>query len=557
MTESLRQLVADFVVRVDADGAMKRGEAGINSLKAKFQSLDSTVQKTGQSTQGFFARLGASMRGLGGGGGLGIGGAINASSAGIGRGISGAVAGIATLQNGLAALAGGFIGSQIKSLIDDIGGIGEEAARLGVANDEFQRLRVLAEQNATSVQALGTAFRTIGKSAVDPTKETTAAFQKLGVAVKNSDGTFRARNDLFFDSAMALADVQNESERATLAQQLYGRSAIELLPLLSQGSEGIRNQRAELEKLPVVTDAAIEAADHFGDEWPKTMLRLKAVAGEVLLKVVLPALEALLKVVNVLSEGFVKLTKTFSPMTIGLAALVVGMSPLVSQFRMLIALGGGWGSLVKSVVGSAWKMTKALAPAVAAFLVLEDVFTFFAGGDSLIGRGLEKAFGPGVKKTIDDLRDAAKELWAWLSGEKTDLSKFGSLVNEIGQAIKLMIHDALVALGLRGGEMGLAGLDAYEKRQAQTGGATMVPNARGGETAMAFNPATGAFMPVPTPLAAPAPAVAPGQYGPPPPPAGDISITINNPAPGEGLKLAGQVKGVLQRPPDAVLGTVQ
>lgn len=450
MTSALRQLVAEFTVKVDSAGAMKRGEAGINQLKSRFQQLDATVAKTSATTGGFFSRIGS---------------AVNASSTGIGRGIGGFARAVTSLQVGLAALAGGVVGSQIKSLVDTIGGIGEEAAKLGVTNAEFQRLDVLAKQNATSVQSLGTAFRTIGKAAVDPTKETTSAFQRLGVAVKNTDGTFRGRNDLFFDSAMALADISNESERATLAQQLYGRSAIELLPLLSQGSDGIRAQRAELEKLPVVSDSAIAAADQLGDRWPGTMLRLKAVAGDVLERIVLPLLEALTTTVELVADAFGKLLKIFNPMTIGLAALVVGLSPLVSQFRLLVALGGGWGALTKNVVRGAGAMAKALGPAVLAFLLLEDIFVFFSGGKSLIGRGLEKAFGPGLKKTIDDIRDAVKDLWGWLSGEKTDLGKFKSLVEEIGLAIRLMINDALAMLPGSGRTAGLTGLNQYERNQ--------------------------------------------------------------------------------------------
>lgn len=619
MAESLRQLVASFIVQVDPDGALKRGNAQVNALKGSLKSIDPVAKTTSLAlSSGFLlaaasadrmtssvAKAVASVKLLGtgagggalarlfGGGGLASGGgpkllgagadplagwrdllgaggggrkgpsfgqSVDASSAGIGKALGGALSAVTSLQAGLAALAGGVVGSQVKALIDSIGGIGEEAAKLGVTNAEFQRLDVLAKQNATSVQALGAAFQIMARNVTHPSEQARAALTELGVSVKDSNGAFRSRSDLFFDIAGSLADVEDGTKRAALAQSLLGEGARQIAPLIANGRAGLEAQRAELEKLPIVSEAAIAAADHLGDRWAGTALRLKVVAADILERLVIPALELLTSGLELASAAIGKLVKWFNPWTHGVAALVVALSPLLSTMGALVALGGGWGALAKSVVGGLGKMVAAVAPALAAFLILEDLFVFFAGGKSLVGRGLEAAFGPGITKTVNDLRDAVKDLWGWITGENADLGKFKSMIDEISLALRLMIHNALAAVGIRD-EAGLAGLEKYEAGQAERAGPARVPNAGGGASNFAFNPATGGFMQVPSTIPTPGGLSAGGtSYGPPPPPNAaptSTSITIINPAPGEGMKLAGQVKGVLERDRNSDIANVQ
>jgi hypothetical protein len=524
MAEALRSLLADFQVRVDPEGNLRKGNLQVDALKAKFQGLGPTISASTSRIGGAFAGLRNSLNGGFGGGAPG----------------GGLLKGLFSLQNSLAALAGGFALNSLVGIVDQIGGIGEQAAKLGVTNAEFQRLDVLAKQNATSVQALGTAFRNLANAAVQPTKETTAAFARLGVETRNSDGSFRARQDLFFDTASALADMSDSTQRAALAQDVFGRSAIEILPLLSNGRKGIEEQRAALERLAVVSDSAIKAADEFSDSLPALKLELMALAGPVLEQIVVPALAVLRDVVLSVAKGFEFLTKRMNPAAVGFAALAIGLTPLVSQLRLLIALGGGWRVAAANMGKACVGLLRTVAPLVAAFLLLEDIFVFFTGGKSLTGQGLEKAFGPGVKKTVDDLREAFKDLWKWILGDGAG-EKFKSLMSEIGQALKLMIHDALSLVPGSGRTAGLAGLEAFESRQAemQARGEISIPaKVLGGVSEN--DPFMKSLLEVANRRTV-----------------GDTSVTIVNPPPGQGLQMAGQVKGVLDRSQAAVLGTVQ
>jgi hypothetical protein len=188
------------------------------------------------------------------------------------------------LQDAAPLLGAGATVAGVRHLVDSIGDISEGAQRLGVTTDEFQRLNVLAAQNNTSVEALGTAFRNLSNAAVEPTKQTTAAFTALGVSVKDGAGQFKSANDLFFDTTAALAGVGDETQRNALAQDLLGRSALELKPLFANGTAAVNEQRKELMGLHVISKETITQADRVSDTWKGLGLRFLA-ATEPLLKV--------------------------------------------------------------------------------------------------------------------------------------------------------------------------------------------------------------------------------------------------------------------------------
>lgn len=75
-----------------------------------------------------------------------------------------------------------------------------------------------------------------------------AAFETLEVSVTEADGSLRNNYDTFLDVIDALGQVENETERDTLANDLLGKSYSELKPLIQAGT-------AELKKY---TDAAKE-----------------------------------------------------------------------------------------------------------------------------------------------------------------------------------------------------------------------------------------------------------------------------------------------------------
>lgn len=334
----------------------------------------------------------------------------------------GLIATLGTVRNGLIALGVGTAVHAVKRLVDGIGDISEGAARLGVTTDEFQRMSAYARQNATDVDTLGTAFRTLATSAVDPSKESAAAFAKLGISVKDGSGQFKSSQDLFFETGEALAGVTNETERTELAQKLLGRSAMALKPMFAQGTEAFRKQREEMLKLKVLSPEVIGAADALSDSWVVLGTQLLATAGPVLQDVLFPALKALTGYLVDGIEWLGKFLKRTDLVAAGLTALAYVVSArlipgLVSVIANGIAAAGSMNAFAASSARAAWSFARLIV----GVLLLEDFITFLRGGDSEVGRMLDAVFGKGASagtlQALKDLAGAIKDVWRWLNGE--------------------------------------------------------------------------------------------------------------------------------------------
>lgn len=400
---------------------------------------------------------------------------------------------LATARNAFLAFAGGTAVRGVMHLVDSIGDISESSARLGVTTDQFQRLRVVADQNGTSVEALGTAFRTLSNAAVQPTKETTKAFDTLGLSVKDADGNFKSANDLFFEVARALAGVENETQRSALAQDLLGRSAQQLKPIFAGGTAAVDEMSASLSGMNVLSADTIKQADELSDKW-KTVGPAFLAAAEPLLKMLLPALETLtewiVKGVDIIGK-WVAQTDFASIALTALGAVMV--TRVIPGLQLMVGLGGGASRVLLNMAGSAAKAAIAFLRVALPLLAIEDFITFLRGGDSETGRLLDAVFGKGsadgTLKAIRDVTEAIKSLWNWITGNGKGEQWFG-MWREFTDGLKLIANDLAAAAGLGGPQF--------------TGGLNNGAIFRGSDfSGQTFDGAT-ATMPLPA-----------GQYGPP------------------------------------------
>jgi hypothetical protein len=337
----------------------------------------------------------------------------------------GLIASLATVRNGFLALGAGVAVHAIKGLVDGIGDISEGSARLGVTTDEFQRMSTYARQNATDVDTLGTAFRTLATSAVDPTKETTAAFAKLGVSTKDSSGQFKTSQELFFDVGESLAGVTNETVRTQLAQKLLGRSAIALKPMFAQGTEAFRKQREEMLKLKVLSPEVIDAADSLSDSWVALGTQLLATAGPVLEDVLFPALRTLTGLLVKGTEGLAKVIAKTNFTNVAIGALATGAGYLLITLPpLIVGLGGvatALGVVAANVAAALWPITAI----VLGFAAISDAVGFLQGKDSVIGAIFDALSGKGTSTAV---LDSIVTLWGTLAG----------FVKSVGDALGLI-----------------------------------------------------------------------------------------------------------------------
>ena len=153
-------------------------------------------------------------------------------------------ASIRSIMGGAIAAAGAYLSVRsIKSGIDELGNLSDLAMKAGTSVD------------ALTKSAL--AFQVAGLNL--PVESLARSFQYL------KKRTGEGGMDNFFKVAGEIAKIQNASERGAALVKNFGRSGLELQPLIDGGEEAIAKMHTLTEIMPGVSQAAADAGDATAD----------------------------------------------------------------------------------------------------------------------------------------------------------------------------------------------------------------------------------------------------------------------------------------------------
>ena len=265
------------------------------------------------------------------------------------RGLSMAAGGI-----GAALLANTYKAAQSADEIATL------AKQYGVTTDEIQRMNYAQELVDVSTDSMLGSMQKMTKQM----GANNSAFAELGVSITNTDGTMRDSTDVWYDVLAALGDVENETQRDILAQELFGRSAAELAGIIDDGGAALKAYGDEAEDAGLILGAdGVDAANQFND----AMDRLKATltgdllkAGASLAQSLVPVLEKIVGFVSKIFGWFANLSGTSQTVILAITGIIAAISPvagIISKIMQainflrpaLLALSGPVGIVIAAV----------------------------------------------------------------------------------------------------------------------------------------------------------------------------------------------------------------
>jgi len=175
------------------------------------------------------------------------------------------IAGAAMLAAGVALAAGLF------KMADSYTKAGDEIAKMskrtGIATEELSIMRHIAGLSGTSLESVEKGIKRMASTledAKDGLETYTKSFDKLGLSIE--DIVDMSPEEQFWAISEAIAAIEDPTERAALAQDMFGRAGTDLLPILADGKEGVDEMRESAEQYATIysVDAA-EASEHFQD----------------------------------------------------------------------------------------------------------------------------------------------------------------------------------------------------------------------------------------------------------------------------------------------------
>lgn len=144
-------------------------------------------------------------------------------------------------------------------------------------------------------------------SARDGSAAYAEAYEKLGVAITDADGSLRDSEEVYWEVIDALKGVSDETERDAISMQLFGKSAQDLNPLISQGSEGIAKLKKEAEEMgAVLSEDALLALGETDDSLQRlnqTTEIFKRQVGAAIAPAVQAAAETAIGVINRIGDA--------------------------------------------------------------------------------------------------------------------------------------------------------------------------------------------------------------------------------------------------------------
>lgn len=211
------------------------------------------------------------------------------------------------------------------------------AQRTGFSTEALSEYKHAAELSGTSLEAIETSVKRMQRTLLDAEqglKTATDSLDALGLSVQDLQGL--SPEQQFDILSTAIANVEDASRRAALAQEIFGRSGTELLPMLAAGADGIALMRQEARDLGLVFDQeAADAAARFNDD----MDRLKKAFSGVFMEVgknLLPVLTE--QLIPVIRDNIIPIVKDFAEKLSGLIKWFAELDPKWQKV-ILAALG--------------------------------------------------------------------------------------------------------------------------------------------------------------------------------------------------------------------------
>lgn len=342
---------------------------------------------------------------------------------------------------------------------------GKTAMKLGLNVETLQRLQIAAEYANISNQALQQGLGSLAKnmtSARDGSADAAKSLRKVGIDVGRMGGRIPSATEALTLISDRFSKMPDGMEKSALAMDIFGKAGRDMIPFLNKGSAEIAKAASLADRYGLVMDSeAVKASAEFNDTIQESVFALRGlrnILGLGLMKVIKPLAEQFNQFV---SENRVRLADKIRFAFDGMAAFVrlvwKAMLALVESVGRFVDLFGGLervaqilgvisavfqgGRLLSgigSVIMAVWRAVAAFvamdiaalaipiaigAIAVAVGLLIEDIITFFQGGESYFGKFLANfpVLGKAIlgvfsliKKAVMDVVEAYSIMFGWI-----------------------------------------------------------------------------------------------------------------------------------------------
>lgn len=313
----------------------------------------------------------------------------------------------------------------------------------GISTTELQKYSAAADLVDVSVEDIAKSHVKLEKSmysAQNGSSTMTAAFDKLGVSITNSDGSLRDADTVWQETISALGSMSNETERDAIAMKLMGKSAANLNPLIEDSGETYKMVADTMAKygLDYVDQDTLNKANEFNDSLD-TMKLLGTTAfnqmATQLSAYLAPAMQRVVDLVGRLAKWFGDLSPETQTVIVAIAGVVAILAPLLMglgkvafAISSIMSLASTLGPVIGALAGPVGIVIAVFAALVAAGVLI------YKNWDTIKAKAI--AFKNTVVATFNNLRTSVAATFnkikeAIVSPIQTAIDKAKAIINKV------------------------------------------------------------------------------------------------------------------------------
>lgn len=293
----------------------------------------------------------------------------------LGSGIKTAAKWGAAIAAGAAAAGAAIMGVATKAAAatDDIDKMSQ---KIGISREAYQELSFACSQSGTDVSVLKNGVKTLTNQmqmAAEGNRTAAAAFDALGLSIYDANGNLKSQEEMMFDAMSALQGMDDQTQKAALAVDLFGKAGSELMPMLNGASGSIETMRQQAHDLGlVISDDAVDAGVKFTD----TMDQLKRSFSAVVTNIGVELMPIIMALASWLMVNMPQIQEVIGRVFEALSVAIEYVKPLIT------ALASAFSSMVESiqtdgtVLNAIWETIKLIFDGALTFI--KDAFAVFA-----------------------------------------------------------------------------------------------------------------------------------------------------------------------------------
>ena len=195
-----------------------------------------------------------------------LSGALGSVGSALKSGIS-AVGSVVSAVGGAAQAAGQEIFDLAQNCAAAGDKIDKQSQALGLSREAYQEWDYILSQNGTSIDSMGTALKTLNGVVDDAGTGSASAAEKLarvGLSLEDIEG--KSREEVFEMVITGLQGIEDESQKAAIANDLLGKASVNMAALLNGSAEGVEALKENAHNMGIILeDEAVNASVAFTD----------------------------------------------------------------------------------------------------------------------------------------------------------------------------------------------------------------------------------------------------------------------------------------------------